>query len=120
MRLHHVFAVLAVALGASSARADEPAPKPLRILLVAGAPGRDFTFLRTALVREVQNKRAELSTFVQNDAGVNYKITAEKDKVGIQAFEVRVRIGEPVDVNFKLAPGGGDVPGIRGGNSGSQ
>jgi len=37
----------------------------------------------------------------------NYKITAEKDKVGIQAFEVRVRIGEPLDVNFKLAPGGG-------------
>jgi tetratricopeptide (TPR) repeat protein len=35
----------------------------------------------------------------------NYKITAEKEKVGIQAFEVRVRIGDPIDVNFKLAPG---------------
>jgi hypothetical protein len=35
----------------------------------------------------------------------NYKVTAEKDKVGIQAFEVRVRLGEPIDVNFKLAPG---------------
>jgi Flp pilus assembly protein TadD len=35
----------------------------------------------------------------------NYKITAEKEKVGIQSFEVRVRLGEPVDVNFKLAPG---------------
>ncbi len=35
----------------------------------------------------------------------NYKITAEKEKVGVQAFEVRVRLGEPIDVNFKLAPG---------------
>ncbi len=35
----------------------------------------------------------------------NYKVTAEKEKVGIQAFEVRVRIGDPIDVNFKLAPG---------------
>jgi tetratricopeptide (TPR) repeat protein len=35
----------------------------------------------------------------------NYKVTAEKEKVGIQAFEVRVRLGDPIDVNFKLAPG---------------
>ncbi len=35
----------------------------------------------------------------------NYKVTAEKEKVGVQAFEVRVRIGDPIDVNFKLAPG---------------
>jgi tetratricopeptide (TPR) repeat protein len=36
----------------------------------------------------------------------NYKVTAEKAKVGIQAFEARVRLGETVEVNFKLAPGG--------------
>ena len=36
----------------------------------------------------------------------NYKVTAEKEKVGIQAFEARVKLGETLEVNFKLAPGG--------------
>ncbi len=40
----------------------------------------------------------------------NYKITAEKEKVGIQSFDVRVRLGDPVDVNFKLAAGGNAGP----------
>jgi tetratricopeptide (TPR) repeat protein len=37
----------------------------------------------------------------------NYRVTAEKEKVGIQAVEVRVKLGDPVDVNFKLDPAGG-------------
>lgn len=39
--------------------------KPLRILLVAGGPTRDFQFTRTMLVREVDKKQAELSIFLQ-------------------------------------------------------
>lgn len=35
----------------------------------------------------------------------NYKVTAEKEKLGSQAFDVRVRIGATADVNFQLVPG---------------
>lgn len=40
--------------------------KPLRVLLFAGAPNRDYQFLRALLVREVDRKRAELSICIQN------------------------------------------------------
>lgn len=39
--------------------------KPLRVLLFAGAPTRDYQFARTLFVREVDSKRAELSIFLQ-------------------------------------------------------
>jgi hypothetical protein len=41
--------------------------KPLRVLLVAGGPMKDYQFLRTLLVREKDAKRAELSIFLQNE-----------------------------------------------------
>jgi tetratricopeptide (TPR) repeat protein len=34
-----------------------------------------------------------------------YKVTAEKDKLGAQSFDVRVRLGDATEVNFVLAPG---------------
>jgi len=34
-----------------------------------------------------------------------YKVTAEKEKLGMQSFNVRVRLGETTEVNFVLAPG---------------
>jgi len=34
-----------------------------------------------------------------------YKVTAEKEKLGMQSFDVRVRLGEAAEVNFVLAPG---------------
>lgn len=79
----------------------------LRILLVAGAPTREFTFLRTLLVREVQDKRATLTTFVQNDAGTTGKLTAEQDEVVIPRFptkfDVRPNKGiDPVDRPYNL------------------
>lgn len=61
----------------------------LRVLLMAGAPSREFTFLRTLLVREVQDKRAALTTFVQNDAGTTGKLTAEQDEVVIPRFPTK-------------------------------
>ncbi len=61
----------------------------LRILLMAGAPSREFTFLRTLLVREVQDKRASLTTFVQNDAGTSGKLTAEQDETVIPRFPTK-------------------------------
>ncbi|HEY1380027.1 MAG TPA: hypothetical protein VGF55_24705, partial [Gemmataceae bacterium] len=41
--------------------------KPLRVLLVAGGPMKDYQFVRTLLVREKDAKRAELSVFLQNE-----------------------------------------------------
>jgi tetratricopeptide (TPR) repeat protein len=34
-----------------------------------------------------------------------YKVTAEKEKVGSQAFDCRVKLGETAEVNFQLSPG---------------
>lgn len=34
-----------------------------------------------------------------------YKITAEKEKLGSQSFDARIRLGEAAEVNFALAPG---------------
>ena len=36
----------------------------------------------------------------------NYKVTASKEGVGIQAFDTRVRLGTPVEMNFVLTPAG--------------
>jgi hypothetical protein len=40
--------------------------KPLRVLLFSGGAERDFQFVRTLFVREKDEKRCELSVFVQN------------------------------------------------------
>jgi tetratricopeptide (TPR) repeat protein len=34
----------------------------------------------------------------------NYKVTAEKEKVGAQSYDVRVKLGDTQEVNFKLDP----------------
>src|SRR5512138_2214527 len=39
----------------------------------------------------------------------NYKITAEKEKLGAQSFDARVRLGDAAEVNFQLAPGAAGV-----------
>jgi hypothetical protein len=43
--------------------------KPLRVLLVASGPSREYLALKTMLVREVQDSRAELCVLLQNEAG---------------------------------------------------
>jgi hypothetical protein len=52
---------------------DRPAiqviKKPLRILLVASGPSREYLNLKNMLVREVQESRAELCILLQNQAG---------------------------------------------------
>jgi uncharacterized membrane protein len=43
--------------------------RPLRILLFASAPTRDYQFIRTLFVREVEKKRAELTIYLQLPPG---------------------------------------------------
>jgi len=35
----------------------------------------------------------------------NYKVTAEKEKIGAQSYDARVRLGDTAVVNFQLVPG---------------
>lgn len=78
----------------------------LRVLLVAGAPSREFAFLRTLLVREVLDKRAALTTFVQNDAGTSGKLTPEQDEQLIGRFPNRLDLTnkkiDPADRPYNL------------------
>jgi hypothetical protein len=71
----------------------------LRILLWASAPAREFSFLRTLLVREVQDKRATLTTYVQNEAGTTNKLTAEEGEQIIVKFPNRLDLS-----NKKIDP----------------
>src|SRR5207248_9542169 len=43
--------------------------KPMRVLLFASAPMRDYQFVRTLLVREVEKKRVELTIHLQMPPG---------------------------------------------------
>jgi hypothetical protein len=43
--------------------------KPLKVLLFASAPTRDYQFLRTLLVREMEKKRGEVSIYIQPAPG---------------------------------------------------
>jgi hypothetical protein len=58
----------------ASHHTSDPAPlrvikKPLRVLLFASAPMRDYQFLRTLLVREMDKKRAEVAIYLQPAPG---------------------------------------------------
>ena len=80
--------------------------RKLRILLVASAPSREFSFLRTLLVREAQDKRASLSTFVQNEAGTTGKLTPELDETILLRFPNRFDLAnkkiDPADRPYNL------------------
>jgi hypothetical protein len=58
----------------ASHHTSDPAPlrvikKPLRVLLFASGPMRDYQFLRTLLVREMDKKRAEIAIYLQPAPG---------------------------------------------------
>ena len=53
----------------STPRKVQVIDRPLRVLMFASAATREYQTLRTLLVREVQQNRAELSICLQNDAG---------------------------------------------------
>jgi tetratricopeptide (TPR) repeat protein len=68
----------------------------------------DFT---GGMARHVELKTNKKGEFVQVGLQLGpYKITAEKQGVGAQALEVRVRMGNPSNVDFVLGGGGGAAP----------
>jgi hypothetical protein len=55
--------------------------KKLRILLFAGGPGRDYQFVRTLLYREVNEKRIEMSIFLQTGHEDHVDQDVESDRL---------------------------------------
>lgn len=64
--------------------------RKLRVLLVAGAPTREFQFLRTLLSREVQENRATLTILVQNEAGLSGNLTPNATEQVLRRFPTRL------------------------------
>lgn len=61
----------------STPRVVQVLESPLRILLWASGPTRDYQTLRTLLMREVNEKRAEMSIYLQNEGGREGNITQD-------------------------------------------
>lgn len=70
--------------------------KPLRILMWASGPGREYQQLKNVLVREVQESRAELCVCLQNEAGE--KGTAVQD---VPPERLLTRFPTRLDLNAK-------------------
>jgi hypothetical protein len=76
--------------------------RKLRVLLMASAPSREFQFLRTFLVREVQDNRAEVTILVQNEAGTSGNLTPNPTEQIIARFPDRLDLtGSKIDPKEK-------------------
>jgi hypothetical protein len=51
---------------------SKPRKGPIRVLLFAGGPSRDYQFLRRLLFREVKAKRLEVGVFLQDGSGEEF------------------------------------------------
>lgn len=73
--------------------------KPLKILLVASGPSREYQALKTMLVREVQESRAELSILLQNEGGAAGNIVQDVPPERLLArFPTKLDVsGKPAD-----------------------
>jgi hypothetical protein len=67
--------------------------KKLRVLVVASAPSREFQFLRTFLVREVEDNRATVTILIQNEAGKAGQITPNPTEEVIPRFPDHLDLG---------------------------
>lgn len=75
--------------------------KPLRVLLFAGGPTHEFQFLRTLLVREKDQKRAELSVFLQNEGRDGRDVQDVEPERRLARFPTTLAVGG-VSVDPKL------------------
>ena len=114
MRTHRIRAVLAVvvALGLSiPAAAQSTGMVKGKVLDAKGQPVEGAKVLiefAEGVTRKNETKTNKKGEFIQ--IGLfpgNYKVTASKEGVGAQTFEVRVRLGAAQEVNFQLSPQSG-------------
>ena len=77
--------------------------KKLRVLLMAGAPNREFQFIRNFMVREVQENRAEVTLLIQNEAGTSGNLTPNPTEQIIGRFPTKLDLsGKTIDPKEKL------------------
>jgi hypothetical protein len=80
--------------------------RKLRVLLMTGAPGREFQFLRNFLVREVQENRAEVTVLIQNQAGTSGQLTPNPTEQIIGRFPTRLDLSsktiDPKEKQYNL------------------
>jgi RNA polymerase sigma factor (sigma-70 family) len=90
------------------ARKKAPAPtkKPLRVLLFASGPSREYQFLRTLLVREMDKRRAEVSIHLQLAPGISERKTGVVQDVPperlLSTFPTRLEGGDKDDKLYAL------------------
>jgi hypothetical protein len=75
--------------------------KAIRVLLFAGGPTRDFQFVRTMLVREKDQKRAEISVFLQNEGRDGRDVQDVEPERRLNRFPTTLLLG---DAAAKLDP----------------
>jgi hypothetical protein len=75
--------------------------KPLRVLLFAGGPTHDFQFLRLLFVREKDQKRAEVSIFVQNEGRDGRDVQDVEPERRLARFPTTLVIGDHNKVDPK-------------------
>jgi len=114
MRMHLIRGVLAlvVAIGlAAPAAAQSTGMVKGKVVDAKGQPVEGAKVLiefAEGVNRKNETKTNKKGEFIQ--IGLfpgNYKVTASKEGVGAQMFEVRVRIGAAAEVNFQLSPQSG-------------
>jgi uncharacterized membrane protein len=80
--------------------------KPLRVLLFASAPTRDYQFLRTFLVREMEKMRGEVAIHLQLPPGVRERRTGVVQDVPperlLSSFPTRLEAAEKEDKLYAL------------------
>lgn len=105
------FAVAAFAFIAAPASAQTGAVKG-KVVDAKGQPidsARIIIQSAESAARKFETKTNKKGEFFQIGlAPGNYKLTAESGNLA-QSFDVRVRLGDPMNVNFVLAPGAGAV-----------
>lgn len=112
-RLLTLAALVAVLAIGEPARAQSTGMVKGKVVDAEGQPveGARVTIEFTEGVsRKHETKSNKKGEFIQ--IGIfpgNYKVTAEKEKLGSQSFPVRVRLGQTAEVNFQLIPGQGGL-----------
>ena len=114
MRMHLIRGVLAVVAAISLAApcaAQSTGMVKGKVVNAKGEPVEGAKVLiefAEGVNRKNETKTNKKGEFIQ--IGLfpgNYKVTASKEGVGAQTFEVRVRIGTAAEVNFQLSPQAG-------------
>jgi hypothetical protein len=89
-----LLAGLCVLVGTWQESQAAPAPKefqPLRVLLLAAAPTREFQFLRSLLVREQEKKRIDVRVYLQGKAKQNKKANHPVDVGQLGSFPEKLK-----------------------------